>query len=105
MSTSIKIEKSNNSASKQATIDSIKNLTRLETLSMTECGKRCFSNYKTDKISSDENLCLTNCYSKFYDSLEVGSKLFDLYSSKEYNLTSIMKGQYDEITKGLKDKL
>jgi hypothetical protein len=88
--------------SKKATIDEVKSLNRLGTQAMTECGKRCFANFKTDKISTDENVCLTSCYSKFYDSLELGGKLFDLYSNKDYNISSMMKGRYDELLKNLK---
>jgi hypothetical protein len=88
--------------SKQTTIDNIKIFNRLDTLAVTECGNRCLSNFKLDKLSSAENVCLTSCYSKFYDSLEIGEKLFDLYSSKDFNITGIMKGKYEETLKNLK---
>jgi hypothetical protein len=102
MSTSIKIEKPNNDELKQATIDTIKNNNRLNTLVITECGKRCLSNFRSENLSTDENVCLTSCYSKFYDSLEMGEKLFDMFSRKEVNTALMAKGKYDELVNSLK---
>jgi hypothetical protein len=102
MSTSIKVEKPQNGDQKQTTIDTIKNNNRLNTLVVNECGKRCLSNFRSDNISTDENICLTSCFSKFYDSLEMGEKLFDIYSRKEANTALMVKGKYDELITSLK---
>jgi hypothetical protein len=102
MSTSIKVEKENQNETRQATTDTIKNLNRLDTLMVTECGKRCLSNLKTDKLLSAENLCLTSCYTKFNESLEIGEKLFTMYSNQQVNTSSLMKGKYDEVINSVK---
>ncbi len=54
-----------------------KNFYRLDSLVTTECSRRCLSNFKSDKLNTDENVCLNSCFQRFYDALEIGETVYD----------------------------
>ncbi len=83
------------------TIDSLKNLNRIDSVIISSCGKRCFANLKSEKLNSAENACITTCVQKYYDALVIGDKVFDHFS-KEGNFAQLQKGNYDEIFGNLK---
>lgn len=53
-----------------------KNYNRIDALVATECSKRCLANFKSDRLSSNENLCLSSCANKFYDALIIGDNVY-----------------------------
>jgi hypothetical protein len=53
-----------------------KNNNRLDVLAATECSKRCLANFKTDRLSTNENICLTSCLNRYYDALVIGDDVF-----------------------------
>jgi hypothetical protein len=99
---SITITKDDN---KQQTIDTLKNINRLDSIVVNQCGKRCFSNLHSDKLDPAEIKCITSCIKKYYNSLEIGDKIFELFSNKDFNTTDLLKGKYQHITNKLNSNL
>jgi hypothetical protein len=101
MSTHLSIEINDNNQ-KEEIVDTLKNLNRLDSVIVNECGKRCFANFKSEKLNSTENACITACFQKFYDTIDIGDKLFELFSNKHISTTALKKGKYDEVMNNLK---
>lgn len=78
-----------------------KNFNRLDAIVTNECSKRCFNNIKSDKIGSDETICLTSCFQRYYDSLEVGENVFDKLSSGTVDMTPLINGNFSDVVNKL----
>lgn len=74
-----------------------KNFYRLNTIAANECGKRCLNNFKTNKLSSQETICLTACTEKFYNMLDQGEKIYDIFSLRKVSTTPLLKGNVDKV--------
>ncbi len=74
-----------------------KNFNRLSILATTECSKVCIANLKSDKLNSEEVLCLTNCATRFFDALNVGDNVFNRLNNREVDLTPFTKGNFDDV--------
>jgi hypothetical protein len=72
-----------------AFLDRQKNFNRLDTLVTSECSKLCLSNFKSDKLNSEENVCLTNCFAKFYDTLDLGEHVYDKLSKRQVDISPL----------------
>jgi hypothetical protein len=59
-----------------------KNQNRMDSLVVNACAKRCFSNFKSDKVMNQENICLSNCVLRYFDSLVFGEQVFDHLSKQ-----------------------
>ncbi len=71
-----------------------KNFYRLNSIASNECGKRCLDNYKTNKLSSQETICITTCVEKFYNLLEIGENVNDVLSKNQVDSTPLLKGNF-----------
>ncbi len=80
-----------------AFLDRQKNFNRLDSLVAGECSKVCLSNFKSDKLNSEENICLTNCFTKFYDVLDLGEHVYDKLSRREVDLSPLAKGKFEDV--------
>lgn len=78
-----------------------KNFKRLNAMVAGECSSRCLSNFKSDKLNSEENICLTNCFTKFYDVLELGEGVYDKLSTGKVDLTPFTQGKIEDISSKL----
>ncbi len=85
----------------QYNIDSLKNINRLNALIISQCGKRCFSNLKTDTLDKNENDCISTCIQKYFNTLEIGDKIYDLFYNKDINTSDLLKGRYENIVNKL----
>jgi hypothetical protein len=74
-----------------------KNFNRIKSVVAAECSKLCLNNLKSDKLNSDEIMCLTSCGTKFYDSIELGDNVFTLLSSRKVDLTPLSKGKFEDV--------
>lgn len=80
--------------SMDAILDREKNQNRIDALVVSECGKKCFRNFKNEKIEEKENICMSSCVLRYYDSLMIGEKLFDLFQEKQLDTKSLLTGDY-----------
>lgn len=78
-------------------LDRQKNFNRLDILVNSECSKLCLSNFKSDKLNSEENVCLTNCFSKFYDSLDLGEYVYDKLYKRQVDISPLAMGKFDDV--------
>lgn len=74
-----------------------KNFFRLNSIASNECGKRCLDNFKTNKLSSQENICLTSCVEKFYNLLEIGENVYDVLNKNQVDSTPLLKGNFKSV--------
>jgi len=77
--------------------DKQKNYNRIDNIVTSECASYCLSNFKSDKIDTQENVCLSNCYAKFYDALEIGEICYDKISKREVDYNLLANGKFSEI--------
>jgi hypothetical protein len=77
--------------------ESEKNYSRLNSIVTNECGKRCMSDFKSNKLNTQEKICMTNCYTKFYDVLEIGENVFDKLNNRQVDLTPLGSGNFDDV--------
>ena len=61
------------SQSKQ--IEEEKNINRIYVTMSNLCGNKCLSNFKSSTLSVNEEICLTECSRKYYDTLSSGNGL------------------------------
>lgn len=52
------------------------NFNRLNSLMGVTCAKVCISDFNTQILSANDNLCLTECARRFYDSVQIGNEVF-----------------------------
>jgi|LauGreDrversion4_2_1035121.scaffolds.fasta_scaffold1845856_1 hypothetical protein len=74
-----------------------KNFNRINAVVSVECSKLCLNNLKSDKLNSDEIMCLSSCATKFYDAIELGDHVFSLLSSRKVDLTPLSKGRFEDV--------
>jgi hypothetical protein len=77
--------------------DKQKNFNRLDTIVASECSKYCLSNFKTDKLNTEENICLSNCFVKYYDALDLGETIYDKMSKREVDLSPLSEGKFSDV--------
>lgn len=51
-------------------LNDLKKLNRLNALMGANCGKACLTDFGTNRLGVSEEICLTECARKFYDSVE-----------------------------------
>jgi hypothetical protein len=73
-----------------------KNFYRLNTIVANECGKRCLNNFKTNKLSSQETMCLTVCTEKFYNILDLGEYIYNSLSNDKDQLP-LLNGEFEKL--------
>jgi hypothetical protein len=82
---------------KELYIDILKNINRLNSVIINQCGNRCFSNIQSDKLDKSENECISICIKKYYNSLQIGDMIYELFNNKDLNTTDLLKGRYESI--------
>ena len=78
-------------------VEKQKNFYRLNSIAANECSKRCLNNFKTDKLSSQETVCMTVCTENFYNLLDLGEKVYDRLNSREVDSTPMLKGDFQSV--------
>ena len=78
-------------------VEKQKNFYRLNTIAANECSKRCLNNFKTDKLNSQETMCLTVCTENFYNMLDLGEIVYDRLNNKEVDSTPMLKGDFETV--------
>jgi len=82
----IKNFRSPTDAENRKIIEAKKNFNRLLNNINSVCAKSCFKNMRSDRLSDDENLCMTNCQQKYYDVYDIGDKLNMLLDKGEIKI-------------------
>ncbi len=65
----------------KAFLQSNQNFNQMVNSMVVECGKKCFSNLKSDILTEKENICVVNCQGKYFE-------LFNLCDQYTANMTS-----------------